>query len=137
MAGLIANKTKMFYKSEGASDFAELEYLMEVPEMGGTPEKIDVTVLSDDVKKFIHGIKDMGEPAFKFLYDNTNADSNYRILKGLDEEIVDFKIVYPDETGHKFKAIPTVKMDAGTINGVLTFTCSMTMQSDITPVEND
>lgn len=128
-----ANNTKMYCKS-GADEFTELEYLMEVPEFGGTPEKVDVTVLSDSVKKYVPGIKDLGDLVFKFLYDNSTETSNYRVLKDLADlnTTATFKIEYPDGTTHEFDAVPAVKMDAGAINGALTFSATMVLQSDIT-----
>jgi len=106
---------------------------MEVPEFGGAPEKIDVTSLSDTSKKYIPGIKDYGDLVFKFIYDNTNATANYRVLKGMDDNgtTAEFKLEYPDGSAHVFSAIPAVKMDAGAINGALTFSATMMLQSDI------
>ena len=127
-----ANETKLLYrKSQGA--FAEIELLMEVPELGGTPEKIDVTTLSDKIKKYIPGTKDYGDLVFKFLYDNANANANYRVLKNMDDAATaaTFRLAYPDGTCHQFEAIPSVKLDSGTINGALTFSATMLLQSDI------
>ena len=135
MARLSANNTKMYYKTTGEqADFVELEYLMEVPEFGGAPEKVDVTVLSDAVKKYVPGIVDLGDLVFKFLYDNSTATSNYRVLKGMQDAgaAASFKIEYPDGTAHQFDAVPAVKMDAGAVNGALTFSATMVLQSDIT-----
>lgn len=134
MSGLSANKTKISYKKGASSTFTELPDLMEVPEFGGAPEKIDVTVLSDTVKKYVPGIKDLGDLVFKFLYDNSSETSNYRVLKAMDDaaETVTFQLEYPDNTSHQFDAIPSVKMDAGAINGALTFSVTMLLQSDIT-----
>lgn len=124
-----ANKTKIEYLN--GSTFEEIELLMEVPELGGDAEKIDITTLQDDVKKHIKGIKDMGDLAFKFLYESGD-NSNYALLKGLEGEVATFRVVYPDDSTHRFDAYPSVKMDAGSINGALTFTCSMALQTDIT-----
>ena len=135
MARMTANNTKISYKSGSeAATFTELEYLMEVPEFGGAPEKIDVTTLSDKVKKYVPGIKDLGDLVFKFLYDNSSETANYRVLKKMEDDgtAATFKIEYPDGTAHQFDAIPSVKMDAGTLNGALTFSCTMVLQSDIT-----
>ena len=134
MNRLSANNTKILYKTAAQEEFTELQYLMEVPEFGGTPEKIDVTVLSDSAKKFVPGIKDFGDLVFKFLYDNSAATSNYRVLKGLEDAgtAATFKIEYPDHTSHQFDAVPAVKMDSGTVNGALTFSATMILQSDIT-----
>lgn len=130
-----ANGTKLMHKVGSA--YSEIPLLMEVPEFGGTPEKIDVTALGDSVKKYVNGIKDYGDLVFKFLYDNTAETGNYRILKGYEDAqtAVEFQITYPDGTGHQFTAIPAVKMDAGAVNGALTFSCTMTLQSDITLVD--
>ena len=130
-----ANKTTLSFSTDKTT-YIELEYLMEVPEFGGAPEKIDVTVLSDDSKRYINGIKDYGDLVFKFLYDNKDADSNYRLLKDLSDGNTEatFKMAYPDGTAHQFVAIPAVKMDSGAINGALTFTATMTMTGDVTIV---
>jgi len=127
-----ANQTKFSYKESGNA-FIEIPYLMEVPEFGGAPEKIDVTTLGDSVKKYIPGIKDYGDLVFKFLYDNSTATSNFRVLKKLEDAgaTAAFQIQYPDNTAHQFDAIPSVKMDAGAVNGALTFSVSMLLQSDI------
>lgn len=129
-----ANATKFYSKVGEAAEYTEIPYLMEVPEFGGTPEKIDVTVLSDTTKKYLPGIKDLGDLVFKFLYDNESATSNYRVLSGYAAEntTVSFKLEYPDGTAHLFDAIPAVKMDAGAINGALTFSVTMMLQSDVT-----
>ena len=133
MVGHSANTTKLSYRVGEVGEFTELKYLMEVPEFGGAPEKIDVTTLADTVKKYVTGIKDLGDLVFKFLYDNSEATSNFRVLKGLEKANTEtkFQIEYPDHTAHEFSAIPSVKMDAGTINGALTFSATMVVTSDI------
>lgn len=135
MNRLSANSTKISYKtgSGDSATFKELEFLMEVPEFGGAPEKIDVTVLSDKVKKFVPGTVDLGDLVFKFLYDNSSADSSYRVLKGLADAgtAATFQLTYPDGTAHEFDAVPAVKMDAGTLNGALTFSGSVKSYAQI------
>lgn len=132
MAGLLTKDTTLSYKSD-LSSYVELEHLMEVPELGGDPEKVEVTTLSSSVKQYIPGIKDLGDLAFKFLYDNETATSNYRVLRGLQEsgKVGTFKVEYPDGTGHEFDAYVNVKMDSAAVNAAMTFTASMSLQSDI------
>lgn len=131
MSGLLTKDTKLSYKK--SSTFVEIDLLMEVPEMGGDPEKVEVTTLKDSVKKYIPGIKDLGDLTFKFLYDNSSATSNYRVLKGLQDAGVEteFKVTYPDNTEHSFTAFVNVKIDSGAPNAALTFTAGMSLQSDI------
>jgi len=124
-----ANQTKLLYK-EGSSTPQELKYLMEVPELGGAPEKIDVTTLSSECKEYIPGIKDYGDLVFKFIYESEST-GNYKILKGMEDGYkagdpgISFQIQYPDGSAHEFAAIPSVKIDAGAINGALTFSATM------------
>jgi len=131
-----ANSTKLYYKV-GAATPVEVALLMEVPELGGAPEKIDVTTLSSKSKAYIPGMKDFGDLVFKFLYE-TGADGNYMQMQELetgcdvndDATIPTFQIIYPDNTAHEFKAVPALKMDAGAINGALTFSATMTLLGD-------
>ena len=127
-----ANQTKLFHRT-GGTTAVEILHLMEVPELGSSPEKIDVTTLSDTSKRYIPGIKDFGDLVFKFLYDNSGTGANYRVLKGMEDtgNAVNFELRYPDGTAHTFSAIPSVAMDSGTINGALTFSATMMLQSDI------
>lgn len=133
MAGLLTKDTTLSYKSSTGSTFTVIEHLMEVPELGGDPEKVDVTTLSSPVKQYIPGIRDLGDLTFKFLYDNETSTSNYRVLRELQEEnkVVSFKVEYPDGTGHQFDAYVNVKIDSAAVNAAMTFTASMSLQSDI------
>ena len=133
MAGTSFNETKISYKEGKMTDYKEIELLMEVPEIGGDPEKIDVTTLSDKHKKYIPGISDLGDLNFVFLYDNSTATSNYRELKKLQDEnkIASFKVEYPDGSGHEFDAYVSVKIAGGGVNTAKTFTASMFLQSEI------
>lgn len=133
-AGTSFNETTISYKEGIIADFTEIDYLMEVPELGGNPEKIEVTTLKDKHKKYIPGITDLGDLAFKFLYDNSTVTSNYRVLKKLqdDKKVATFKVEYPDGTGHQFDAYVNVKLSGGGVNTPVDFTASMSLQSDIT-----
>ena len=131
-----ANQTRLFHRGTTGTTFTEIPHLMEVPELGSSPEKIDITTLADTSKRYIPGIKDYGDLVFKFLYDNRAAGANYRVFKGMEDagSAITFQLRYPDGATHTFDAIPAVSMDAGSINGALTFSVTMMMQSDVTVV---
>ena len=134
MAGLLSKDITLGYDSTGAgSSYTDLPLLMEVPEIGGEAEKVDVTVLSDPVKKYIDGIKDYGDLAFKFLYDNSGATSSYRILKGLEGAAspTKFQVSIPDGTKLSFSGFVSVKLDSAAVNAALTFTATIALNSDI------
>ena len=102
MAGILTKGITLSYKKDQA--FVEIKNLQECPELGGAAERVDVTTLADGNYKYINGIKDFGELAFKFLYDNSGAESNYRILRGLEEagSMVEWKVSFPDNTEFTF-----------------------------------
>ena len=133
MAGILTKGITLSYKKEG-STYDVIANLQECPELGGTAENVEVTTLADGNKKYIKGIKDFGELAFKFLYDNSGAQSNYRIVRGLEEagNVVDWKVTFPDNTAFAFSGEVTTAIDSAAVNAALTFTATITLNSDIT-----
>ena len=133
MAGLLTKGITLSYKKEG-SNYAVIANLQECPELGGTAENVEVTTLADGNKKYIKGIKDFGELAFKFLYDNSGAESNYRVVRGLEEagNAVEWKVTFPDNTSFAFSGEVTTAIDSAAVNAALTFTATITLNSDIT-----
>lgn len=119
--------------SHGAEN-EEFENLQEIPEIGGTPEKLDVTVLKDTCKKYINGIKDYGDLAFKFLYDNSSDTADYRVLRAYEEsgETVQFKVEFPDGTAFGFSGQVSTKINSAGVNAPLTFTATIALSTDIT-----
>ena len=132
MAGLLTKDIKLSYKNN--DQYVEIANLQECPELGGTAEKVEVTTLADGNKKYINGIKDFGDLAFKFLYDNSTTTSNYRVVRGLEEagNVVDWKVTFPDNTEFMFSGEVTTAIDSASVNNALTFTANITLNSDIT-----
>jgi hypothetical protein len=134
MAGILSKGITLSYKNE--EEYVLIPNLQEVPELGGTAEKVDVTTLADGNYKYINGIKDFGDLAFKFLYDNSGETSNYRICRGLEEagEVVEWKVEFPDGTGFEFSGEVSTTIDGASVNSALTFTLNITLNSDIAVV---
>ena len=132
MAGILTKGIKLSYKKQ--STYEEILNLQECPDLGGTAEKVDVTVLADGNKKYINGIKDYGDLAFKFLYDNSGVTSNYRVVRGLEEagNVVDWKVTFPDNTEFAFSGEVTTSIDGASVNNAITFTATINLNSDIT-----
>lgn len=107
--------------------------LQEVPELGGTVDKVEVTTLADGSKKYITGIKDYGDLEFTFLYDNSTVDSNYRVLKGIeDSELVEeFTISLPDDTIFTFSASVMTTINSAKVGDALTFGAAFMLTTDI------
>ena len=130
MAGILTKGIKLSYKtSSSGSTYTELTNLMEIPEIGnGEKEMIDVTVLTDDVKKSIAGLGDSSQTlAFKFLY----VKEQFNTLAALDSSI-DWKVEMPDGVNATFTGTPAVKFDSAAPNAALTYTLSIGVESKIT-----
>lgn len=129
---MLANGITLAYKSTGET-YITLAGLKEVPEIGIDPEKVENTCLSDSVKQYEMGIGDAGDLDFVFKYENSKATSPYRILRGFadDKTKVSFKETLPDGTVFTWDAYVSVKIGGGGVNGVIDFTTSMALQSDI------
>lgn len=133
--------TKMFIDTATSSTPAwkELYGLYEVPEMGSTPEKIEVTNLSDTNKRYVFGVQDFGDMEFKFYYNSGDTDSedlirnSYQTLRSAETagEAKDFKIVYPDGSGHTFSGYVAVRRDVVEVNGALSFILAIAVTSAI------
>lgn len=134
--GILSKDVKLSYKTTAAGTFAQIRNLQEFPDLGGAAERVDVTTLEDGNYKYINGIKDFGELAFTFLYDNSDATSNYRICRGLEEseDVVYWEVEFPDGTKFDFEGQASTAITGAGVNAALQFTLNITLNSDITVV---
>lgn len=134
MAGILSKGITLSYKGLADEGYTLIPNLQEVPELGGSAEKVDVTTLADGNYKYINGIKDFGDLAFKFLYDNSGTQSNYRICRGLEEDgaVINWQVEFPDGTTFEFAGEASTAIDSASVNAALTFTLNITLNSDIT-----
>ena len=128
MAGILTKNIKLSYGAKGSSQFKELLNLQEIPEIGnGAPEKIEVTVLTDNVKKYIAGLGDSGQDlSFKFLY----VKEQFQELLALDETQT-WQVSMPDGVTATFDAVPSVKFDSASPNNAITYTLTLIVESEI------
>lgn len=128
MAGILTKGITLSYKESGASEYTTLTNLQEIPEIGnGAPEKIEVTVLTDETKTYIAGLGDSGQDlAFKFLYEKEQFES----LAAM-EDTLDWKVAMPDGIAATFEGTPSVKFDSAAPNAALTYTLTVLVESAI------
>ena len=128
MAGILTKNIKLSYGAKGSSQFKELLNLQEIPEIGnGAPEKIEVTVLTDNVKRYIAGLGDSGQDlSFKFLY----VKEQFQELLALTETQT-WQVSMPDGVTATFDAVPSVKFDSASPNNAITYTLTLIVESEI------
>lgn len=137
-SGLLSKGITLGYKASGANGtYTNIPDLQEIPDLGGTPEQVDVTTLADSNYHYIAGIKDFDSLTFVFLYDNDEATSNYRIVRGLEESGLeyDWEIEFPDGTKFDFSGTVSTAIVGAGVNAALQFNATITMNSDLDVVD--
>lgn len=132
---MLANGAKLGYKEKGSSgEYTDLPGLKEIPDMGTEAEKVENTCLTDANKQYENGIGDLGEMTYKFKYDNTKANSPYRVLRdaAIANKEYDFQETLKDGTTTTFSAQFAVKRTGGGVNGVIEFNLNLSVTSNLT-----
>ena len=128
---MLANGAKLGYKAKKeTATYTDLPGLKEIPDWGSDPEKVDNTCLTDAYKQYEMGIGELGDVKYKFKYDNSKADTPYRVLKALSDskEVASFEETLKDGTKTDFSAQVSVKRTGGGVNGVIEFEVTMILQ---------
>ena len=96
-------------------------------------EKVENTRLKDNFKHSELGIGDLGDMAYKFVYDNSSESSDYRVLRAIadSKEVASYRQTFPDGTMHEFDAYSSIKVGGGGVNAAIEFTLTLGLQSDI------
>lgn len=94
-----------------------LTNLMEIPELGGTSEAIDITTLADAAFQYTDGIKNYGDSLeFKFLYEK----EQFNELNALDTAST-WKVGLPDGANCTFSGTSSVRLEGVGVNAALTY----------------
>ena len=105
----------------------ELTNLMEIPELGGTVESIEVTTLADAAHVYTDGLISYGDSlAFKFLYEK----AQFSELNGLTGSQT-WKVELPDGAICTFGGACSVKLDGAGVAAALTYTLSIKPDSEM------
>ena len=123
----ISKGITLSYKAVGASEYTELTNLMEIPELGGDTEAIEITTLADGAHMYTEGIKNYGDSlSFKFLYEQ----AQFMELDAIADE-QDWEVVLPDGATCGFSGTCSVKLDGVGVNAALTYTLNIKPNSEM------
>lgn len=105
-----------------------LTNLLEIPDLGGTTEAIEVTTLADAAHMFIDGLKSYGDSLeFKFIYEETQ----FSTLNALKES-QQWKVTLPDGATCSFGGTCSVRLDGVGVGAALTYTLAIKPNSEMT-----
>ncbi len=125
------------YASIGVSvtiNSTELNYVTKTGDIGGAPSDLDATCLKDKMKKQVPGVQDVDAFEITYLFDNSAEDSDYRVLKALQDanNIVPVVVTMPDGTSFSTSGyINTVVSGVG-VDELIEATAPVSLQSDWT-----
>lgn len=122
--------------------YKKLYGLYNIPEMGGTPERIDVTNLEDGHKRSILGISDVGDLTFGFFATKDEIDTTtqirdtWNILQGYETAgtVLNWKLEYPDGNGYTWKGTCSVRRAAVAVNNAIQFNLDIGLDTELTPI---
>ena len=95
-------KVFLMYKASASADYTKLIDIKEFPDLGGDPELLETTTLSDHMNTYIPGIQSLDDLSFTANY--TLAD--YKKLKALEEQELDYSVWFGG-TGQTPNLTPT------------------------------
>ena len=120
----------LMHKGTG-SEYTKLIDIKDFPDLGGAPEMLETTTLSDGMQTYIEGIQ--SADALEFTANYTKEDySTLAALKGKDEGYA----VYFGEQGtdgkFEFNGYLSVRVNGGGVNEVVGMTISIAPSTAIT-----
>ena len=96
-AAISTYKTYLMYKAtSAATQYTKLIDIKSFPDLGGEPERIDVTTLSDKIRKYTPGVQDLS--SFQFTANYIAAD--YTKMVGLEGKQTEYAIWIGAETSN-------------------------------------
>ena len=134
------NTYKIFLMKKDTNDWAKLIDIKEFPDLGGAPEMLETTTLSDNMQTYIPGIQQLD--ALEFTTNYTLSD--YQTLKALEGEEKEYAVWFGGtETGgtltpdgsngkFKFKGQLSVYANGGGVNEVVNMTITIAPSTPIT-----
>ena len=79
-----------------------MNFVTKIGDIGGTPSTLDTTCMLDTMKHSKNGVQDAGAWEVDYLFDNSDAASDYRVLRALKgQQNVPVEVKFPDNTVFK------------------------------------
>ena len=112
----------------------EMNYVQEIGDIGGTPSELDATCMKDSMKKTVPGVQDTKAFEVIFLFDNSAADSDYRVLKKVQDagKPVNIEVAFPDGTKFAAAGYVSVMVSGAKVDELVSAKLTVNLQSDWT-----
>lgn len=135
-------KVFLMHKASSEAEYKKLINIKSFPDLGGEPEMLETTTLSDAMQTFIAGIQTLDALKFEANYTKTDYDK-INALNGEQDFAVWFggtgkgeSLTPTGEAGkYNFKGEPSVYITGGAVNEVVKMNISIAPSTPITPAE--
>lgn len=109
-----------------------LNYVTDIGDIGGTPSELDATCMKDSMKKSVPGVQDTKAFEVTFLFDNSAADSDYRVLKKLHDagKPVNIEVAFPEGTKFTSTGYVSVMVSGAKVDELVSAKLTVNLQSD-------
>ena len=124
---MLTNKTFLM-KKDSSGKWAKFIDITKYPQIGGTPDKIEVTRLSDNKKRYIQGLQDSEDLEFEANY--LLADYQKLTDEGVTDKLNTYRLCFGDTKGtdgcFEWSGKVSARIDGGESNNArkLIFTIS-------------
>lgn len=127
-------------QSTNGTTFTKLLDIYEFPDLGGEPEQIDVTTLTDTMRHYINGVQDTGSMQFSAYYKT----ADYNACKALEGKNSHYAVWFGgDKSGSTvnpsggygkfaFDGQLSVFVNGGGVNDPVSMTITIAPSTDIT-----
>lgn len=134
-AGILSKGTTLSYKGASDDSFTVVAGVKSVPQIGSDPERVDVTDLQSEKRKYIAGLQDVDNLEFAVVYQ-TAAFAKFQAFAKTATSATEFEIEYPDGMTVTFKGEPSVRIGATEVNGAIEYSIVIVVSEgpDIVPV---
>lgn len=123
--GILSKGIELSYKKDQA--FVALTNLLEIPDLGGEVEAVEITTLADSAHVYIDGLKNYGDSLeFKFNYEG----DQFAVLNAL-EGTIEWQVQLPEGETCTFSGSCSVRLDGVGINAALTYTLAVKPSSEM------
>lgn len=115
-------------------DGKELNYVTSIPELGAAPTALDTTTLKDTTTTSTPGVQELKDMEYSILYDNKDAQSDFRVVKGYEntKKAKTVEVEFPDGTVFSYDAMISIRTNAAKVNELLGATITTNPQTGIT-----
>ena len=111
-----------------------LTYVTDIGDIGAAPSELDATCMKDSMKKTVPGVQDTKAFEVTFLFDNSAADSDYRVLKKVQDagKPVNIEVAFPDGTKFAAAGYVSVMVSGAKVDELVSAKLTVNLQSDWT-----